>query len=107
MFGDLFGSMEQKQKEIAEKAAEIRAEATVGGVKVVANGAHQIVNISIGDPFPTNRDASTLLHDREQLEDLLITAANRALADAAAQAAQQAAASLQDMLPLGFGDMFK
>ena len=102
MFGDLFGSMEQKQKEIAAKAAEIRAEATIGGIKVVANGAHQIINISIGDP--------SVLTDREQLEDLLIATANRALADAAAQAAQQAAAALQDMLPPGLGnlsDMFK
>ncbi len=74
MFGNMFGNFEEKQAEMAAKTAAIVVEATVGGIKVVANGNKEIVNISILDP--------SVLADKEQLEDVLIAAVNRELEDA-------------------------
>jgi nucleoid-associated protein EbfC len=45
--------------------------------------------------------------DKEQLEDLLVVAINRALDEAGEKAAFETEKMMQDMLPPGFGDMFK
>ncbi|MBL7814464.1 MAG: YbaB/EbfC family nucleoid-associated protein [Saprospiraceae bacterium] len=102
MFGNLFGNIEQKQAELVEKTATIVVEATVGGIKVVANGKKEIVNIAILDP--------SVLEDKEQLEDVLMAAVNRALAEAGDKAAEEMQKSMEEMLPPGFGglaDMLK
>ena len=99
MFGDLFGDLEKKQKEVAAKAAAIVVEAEVEGIKVSANGNREVLNITITDP--------SVLGDKEQLEDLLIVAVNRALDEAGEKAALETQRLMQDMLPPGFGDMFK
>ena len=102
MFGNMFGNFEEKQAEMVAKTAAIVVEATVGGIKVVANGNKEIVNISILDP--------SVLADKEQLEDVLIAAVNRALAEAGGKAAEEMQKSMEAMLPPGLGglaDMFK
>ena len=102
MFGDLFGNFEQKQADMLAKTAAIVVETTVGGIKVAANGNKEIINITIEDP--------SVLEDKEQLEDVLMAAVNRALAEAGEKAADEMEKSMSDMLPPGMGglaDMFK
>ncbi len=102
MFGNMFGNIEEKQAELAQKTGAIIVEATVGGIKVAANGNKEIVNISILDP--------SVLEDKEQLEDVLMAAVNRALSDAGEKAAVEMQKSMEAMLPPGLGglaDMFK
>lgn len=102
MFGNMFGNIEEKQAELAQKTRAIVVESTVGGIKVAANGNKEIVNISILDP--------SVLEDKEQLEDVLMAAVNRALSDAGEKAAVEMQKSMEAMLPPGLGglaDMFK
>ena len=99
MFGNMFGDLEKKQQEMAAKAAAIIVETEVEGIKVTANGQKEVINISITD--------SSVLNDKEQLEDLLVVAVNRALEEAGEKAAFETEKMMQDMLPPGFGDMFK
>ena len=102
MFGDLFGNFEQKQADMLAKTAAIVVETTVGGIKVAANGNKEIINITIEDP--------SVLEDKEQLEDVLMAAVNRALAEAGDKASDEMEKSMSDMLPPGMGglsDMFK
>ena len=80
MFGDLLGNMEDKQKEMREKLAQIVVEAEAGGgaIKITANAAREITNISI--------DKNALnLEDVEQLEDLLLVAVNRVMENISAK----------------------
>jgi nucleoid-associated protein EbfC len=99
MFGNMFGDLEKKQQEIAAKAAAIVVETEVEGIKVTVNGNKEVLNISIIDP--------TIMGDKEQLEDLLVVAINRALDEAGEKAAFETEKMMQDMLRPGFGDMFK
>jgi nucleoid-associated protein EbfC len=99
MFGDMFGDLEKKQQEIAAKAAAIVVETEVEGIKVTVNGNKEVLNISIID--------ASIMGDKEQLEDLLVVAINRALDEAGEKAAFETQRMMQDMLPPGFGDMFK
>ena len=97
MFGDLLGSFERKQEEMLAKSAEIIVEARVGGIKVTANGQNKILNITIEDP--------SVLSDKEQLEDLLMVAINRALTEAGEKTAEQMQSVMSDMLPGGLGSL--
>jgi nucleoid-associated protein EbfC len=99
MLGNLFGDFEKKQKELLDKASDIIVEAKIEGIKVVANGKKEIVNIAIEDP--------SLLQDKERLEDLLVATINRALEEAGEKAAIEAQKAMEQMLPPGFGDLFK
>ena len=80
MFGDLFGKLQeaqQKMQEGKEKLANITVdgEAGEGAVKVTVNGNREVKGIAINEQLlsPENK---------EELEDLLITALNRALKNA-------------------------
>ena len=100
MFGDLLNNMQDKQKELRSKLAEmtVEAESGDGAVKVVANANREIVNISI--------DKDKLdLDDLEQLEDFLLVATNRALEQAAEKEAAESQRLMQDMLPPGLGNL--
>ena len=99
MFGNMFGDLEKKQQEMLEKTGQIVVEAESSGVKVTVNGNKEVLNIVITDP--------SVLADKEQLEDLLVVAINRALAEAGDKAAVQAEEMMQGMLPPGMGDLFK
>ena len=100
MFGDLMGNMEERQKELKSKLAEmiVEAEAGDGAVKVTANANREIVNISI------NKDALDW-DDQEQVEDIVMVAVNRALEKAAVKEAEESQNLIKDMLPPGFGGM--
>ncbi|MCB0631157.1 MAG: YbaB/EbfC family nucleoid-associated protein [Saprospiraceae bacterium] len=101
MFGDLFGQMEEQQKELREKLKEItiEAEAGDGAVKVSANAAREIINIKV-DPSVVDLD------DLEQMEDLLLVAINRALEKAAVKEAAESQKLISGMLPPGMAGLF-
>ena len=100
----MFGNMEEMQKEMKAKLAEItvNGEAGDGAVVVTANANREIINISI-DPEKLD------MEDKEQLEDLLMVATNRALEQAAAREQEEAQGMLKNILPgglSGLGGMF-
>lgn len=100
MFGDMFGNMEEMQKEMREKLANllVEAEAGDGAVRIEANANREIVNITL--------DADKLdMSDTEQLEDLIMVATNRVLAAAAAKEQEEAQGMLKNMLPGGLGGL--
>ena len=94
------GNMEERQKELKSKLAEItvEAEAGDGAIKVTANANREIVNISI--------DKSRLdWDDHEQVEDLMMVAINRALEKALEKEAAESENLIRDMMPPGFGGL--
>ncbi len=100
MFGDLLGNLEEKQKEMKAKLAEmfVNAEAGDGAVKVTANANREITNIAI--------DTQKMdLTDAEALEDLILVATNRALEMAAEKEAAESQNLMKDMLPPGMGNL--
>lgn len=102
MFGNAFGNFKEKQEELKLKLKEIevRAEAGNGAVKVTANAAREILNIEI--------DSSQIdLNDKEGLEDLILTAVNRAIQLATEKELAESQAMLKDMLPPGLGGLGK
>lgn len=100
MFGDMFGQMQEQQKEMRKQLAtiEVEAESGEGAVKVVANANREIVNISI------NKDKLDW-EDQEQVEDLVMVAVNRALEIAAEKEAAEAQKMIQNMMPPGMGGL--
>lgn len=100
MFGNMFGDLEAKQKELQDslKSITTTVEVANGGVQVTANANKEITDISI--------DASKIdTTDTEQLEDILLLGVNRALEAAATEGASATQDMLQDMLPGGFGGL--
>ena len=104
MMENLFGNLEEKQKKMKEalSAITVDAEAGDGAVKVTTNAAREILNISI--------DKDKVGDDIEQLEDFLVVAINRVIAQASAKEAEESQKMVSDMLPPGMDgltDMFK
>jgi len=80
MFGDLFGKLQEAQQKMEEGKARLShvmvdGEAGDGAVKVVVTGNREVKNITIADHLLT-------ADNKEELEDLLITALNRAMKNA-------------------------
>lgn len=97
MFGKL-AEAKQKAEEIKQRLdyITVTGEAENGAVKVVATGNRKIKDIFINEK---------LMADREQLQDILTVAVNRAIesADKLAEAEMQALSS--ELLP-GLGNLF-
>lgn len=95
----MFGGMEEMQKQMQEKLTSIIVETQAGGgmIKVKANAARQILDITI--------DPSLDLEDKEELEDLLLEAMNRVIATAAQKEQEESQAMLSKMLPGGMGGL--
>jgi DNA-binding protein YbaB len=102
MFGDLFGNLQKQQEELQQKLAgmSVEAESGDGAIVVQASADLQVHNIRLD---PTKIDLS----DREQLEDLLVIAVNRALDAARAMAAAETNNLLQGMMPGGLDAFMK
>lgn len=94
MFGNLFGNIEEQQKAVFEKLATVRIEAEAGGVRVTADGNQKILDISIDQN-------SVDWNDKEQVEDLVLEAVNRALDAAKEKSAEEAQNLVKDILPPG------
>lgn len=97
MFGKL-AEAKQKAEEIKQRLETItvEGEAENGAVRVTANGNRRVIDIVIAD---------ALLADKEQLQDILAAAVNRAIekADKVSEAEMQALSS--QLLP-GLGNLF-
>jgi nucleoid-associated protein EbfC len=79
MFGDMLGKlqeMKQKMEETKQRlnTITVKGESAGGDISVTANGNKQIVNISIKEEL--------MKGEKEELEDLLLVAVNRALEQA-------------------------
>lgn len=77
----------------------IEAEAGDGAVKVTANANRKILDIAI------NREKLDL-EDLEQLQDMLLTAVNRALEKAQIKEQAEANKMIQNMIPPGLEGLF-
>lgn len=100
MFGNMLGDMEERQKEMRQKLAEIMVEGTAqgGAVKVVANANREITDIQI--------DHEKLdWEDVEMVQDLVLDATNKALSAAAAKEAEATQEMVKNMLPPGMGNL--
>jgi len=96
MFGDIKGKQEEMQKKLA--AITVQAESGDDAVIVEANANKEILNISI------NAEKVDLT-DKEQLEDLILIAVNRAIELAKVKEAEATQSMIQDLLPPGMGDL--
>lgn len=96
----MFGDMEEKQKMLKAKLAEMTVESQAGdgAIKVTANANREITNISI-DPAIAGSG------DMEELEDLLLVAINRAMQLAAEKEAEETQKLIQEMMPPGMGGL--
>lgn len=100
MFGNMLGDMEERQKEMRQKLADIMVEGTAqgGAVKVVANANREIIDIRI--------DRNNLdWKDVEMVQDLVLDATNKALAAAAEKEAEATQEMVKNMLPPGMGNL--
>jgi len=105
MFGDMLGNLQENQEKMKEtlSAIQVEAEAGDGAVKVQANAAREILNISIDKE-------KVSLEDTEELEDLLVVAINRVIELASVKEAEESQKMVSNMLPPGMEgltDMFK
>ncbi|MEL6987725.1 MAG: YbaB/EbfC family nucleoid-associated protein [Bacteroidota bacterium] len=96
----MFGDFKEKQEEMLQKLAAITVEAEAGddAVIVEANANKEIINITIDN---TKVDLS----DKEQLEDLILIAVNRAIELAKSKEQEATQNMIQDLLPPGMGDL--
>ena len=79
MFGDMMGKFQEMKKKVDEtknrlEMISVMGESGSGSVKITANGNKKILSIIIKD--------EVLQGDKDELEDLLIVAANRAIEQA-------------------------
>lgn len=98
MFGDMMGKlqeMKQKMEEIKKRleTTTVKADSGDGAITVTANGNKKIVNISVGEEIAKG--------DREELEDLLVVAINRALEQAEKIHDAEMKGAASGMLPPG------
>ncbi len=94
------GNFEEQQKQMQATLAGIavQAEAGDGAIKVTANAAREILNVSI-DKEKVDLD------DLEQIEDLLVVAMNRVIEQASAKEAEESQKMVSGLLPPGMGDL--
>lgn len=99
MFDKLFAA-QQKAEEIKKRldTVSVYGEVENGAIKITATANKAITGIAIDEEFLKNAD-------KEELEELLLTAINKALASAEQVSAAEMQASAQDMLG-GLGGMF-
>jgi len=92
----MFGNLEEQQKKMAAKLAEIKlsVEAGDGAIKIDCHAGGLIENITISPELIADGD-------QEQIEDLMITAVNRAFALIKDTESREANSLLKDMLPPG------
>ncbi|OWY24921.1 YbaB/EbfC family nucleoid-associated protein [Sphingobacteriales bacterium UPWRP_1] len=97
---DMFGMLQNMQQQMEESKKQlenitVEADSGDGAVKVVATASQKIVSITL-----TPELAGTT--DKEELEDLLLVAVNRALDLARQKAAEEMMKITGNMLPPGF-----
>ena len=91
------GNMQEKQDAMKVQLAAITIEESAEGLTITANGAREILNVSI---------APELLADKEQLEDLLVVTMNKVLDHIAGREAEMSQKMISEMLPPGMEGLF-
>lgn len=91
-------NVQQQQEAMRGRLTEITVEAAVGGIRVKANAAREILDIAIDRTIINTEDT-------EQLQDLLIAAVNKALEEAAAAEKSEAQQMIARMMPGGLGGL--
>lgn len=96
----MFGGMEEMKQQMQDALTKIIVEAQAGdgAIKIKANAARQILDVTI--------DPSLDLTDKEELEDLILEATNRVIAAAAVREQEESKALLGKMLPPGMENLF-
>jgi nucleoid-associated protein EbfC len=97
MFGNMMEklqAMRQKMDEVKSRLENISVSGEAGEVKVTANGNRRITDIKIGE-------ALLAPDKKEELEELLAVAINRAIEQAGKINEDEMAASAKDLLPGG------
>jgi nucleoid-associated protein EbfC len=86
--------MQSKMLEAQEKLGEIIAEAESGGgmVKVTANGKKELLSIEIEPELLSPEDG-------KMLQDLIVAAVNKALADVEGKAKEEMSKATEGMIP--------
>lgn len=90
--------MEEVQRELAKKS--VTADAGGGMVKVTANGKHELIKVEIEKEL-MNPD------EVDMLQDLIVAAANKALAESAKMAQEEIAKLTGGMIGSANLDMLK
>lgn len=94
------GNIEKQQADMQRKLAQFPVEVKQEGLIITGNATKTITNISISNELLESGD-------KEMIEDLLLTAVNRFIEEASKKEADETKNLMADMLPPGFGDMFK
>ncbi len=92
MLGDMMGNMQAKQEEMKKQLASIELKVETEGLVVVATADRTIRNIHIPE---------AMMEDKEQVEDLVITTVNKAIARASEIEAEESQKLIKEMLPPG------
>ena len=100
MLDDLMGNLEKQQAEIQKKLSAIVIEVKQEGLTITGNAAKQVTNVMISKELIGSQD-------KEMIEDLLVTSINRFIEDAQKAEANETQSMMSEMLPPGFGDLFK
>lgn len=98
MFGDMMNKLQEMKRKVDETKTKldsltVNGEAGNGKIKVVVNGNRKVKAITIQEPLATI--------DKEELEDLLIVALNRALEQAEKINEAEMAGAAKGILPGG------
>ncbi len=98
---DMFGNIEEQQKEIREKLEQIEINhgSDDGKIKIRMNANRRLLDISISPDLVAEGDV-------EQIEDLLLIALNEANAEAEVKAEAEMRKQINDILPGGLGSLF-
>ena len=101
MLGDFVKKLEDAQRDAKERLSSIMVDGQSGGgeVKVVANGNREIKQVYITEEFYKDSD-------KEDLEDLLLVAINRALEKAGEINESEMKGMAQGMMPGGLPNLF-
>lgn len=96
MFGDLFGKLQEMQKNMQEvkdrlELVSVMGDSADGKVKVIASGNRRIKQITV--------NSDLLASDPEELEDQLVIAVNRALEKAENTYQTEMKTATGDLLP--------
>lgn len=100
MFGDMMGKLKEMQQQTEEikkrlDTISVTAEAENGLIKVIATANKKITSISIHESLMEDAD-------KEQIEDLMMVAVNKAIEKAENVSNAEMAGAAKGMLP-GFG----
>ena len=100
MFDKLMSQMQEQADEIKKKLDDtiVEAEAENGLVKVSAAANKKILSVEISE---------NIAGDKDKIEDLIIVAVNKVLEKAEEISQKETENMAKNMLPGGFGNMFK